>query len=416
MKKLYEVRITFDPKDYSGEVKSAALRGEFLFYKSGLTGNTDETGMVDCEEKFPPSAYREDLDSIGGLYYEEMEKTEDGTYAVTLKLPAGVYPYHFLVNPELEEPSTDPRFAWNNMILKDGSKKSLKDMEKAMACGFTGETNHMICDPKNPPLAPTVTGAQRNSELYVGTPEKCAWLPIEDRSKAGTVTYMSYTDIDGTPQSIAVYLPVNYDRTKTYPLVLGSHGGGGNEADWVSQGSINHIMDNLIATGKTKESILVCMNNSVYSRGFGDWDFAKIADNCEKCVIPFVEKIFNVSKDVADRAFCGLSMGSMTTLYMYMHRTEVYDYFGAFSGGIAGGKYFSLENPHLQDVSLMIGSAEEDIAYNEREIGVPPTIRALKAKGLPYIPYFTTGSHDWFCWPQMYAYFAEHVLWKKNKD
>ena len=60
----------------------------------------------------------------------------------------------------------------------------------------------------------------------------------------------------------------------------------------------------------------------------------------------------------------------------------------------------------------MIGSAEEDIAYNEREIGVPPTIRALKAKDIPYIPYFTTGSHDWFCWPQMFAYFAEHVLWK----
>ena len=57
-----------------------------------------------------------------------------------------------------------------------------------------------------------------------------------------------------------------------------------------------------------------------------------------------------------------------------------------------GHEQFTLEDPHLKDVTLMIGSAEEDIAYNEREIGVPPTIRALDAKGLPYIPYFVTGS------------------------
>lgn len=409
MKKLYDVTLRFDPKDYPGEVNAVGLKGEFLFYKSGLTGNTDETGMVDCEEKFPPSQYTEDLDSIGGVYYEEMTKNDAGIYEVSLRLPAGVYPYSFLVNPELDAPSDDPRLSWNNLILKDGSKKGIKDLEKALACAFTGETNHQIVDPKNPPVAPTATGVQRNSELYVGTPEECVWLPIEDEAKAGTVTYLSYTDIDGKPQSVAVYLPANYDKAKTYPLVLVSHGGGGNEADWPSQGSIGNIMDNLIAAGKTKEAILVCMNNSVYA-----WDFKKIADNCEQCVIPFIEKIFNVSKDVKDRAFCGLSMGSMTTLYMYMHRAAVYDYFGAFSGGIAGGEHFTLEDPHLKDVTLMIGSAEEDIAYNERDIGVPPTIRALKAKGLPHVPYFTTGSHDWFCWPQMYAYFAEHVLWSKE--
>ena len=138
MKKLYDVTIKFDPKDYDGEVKAVGLRGEFLFYKSGLTGHTDETGMVDCDEKFPPSAYSEDLDNIGGIYYEEMEKNEDGLYEVNLKLPAGMYPYTFLVNPVLTDASEDPRFGWTNMQLKDGSKKSIKDVEKAMASVFAG--------------------------------------------------------------------------------------------------------------------------------------------------------------------------------------------------------------------------------------------------------------------------------------
>ena len=40
------------------------------------------------------------------------------------------------------------------------------------------------------------------------------------------------------------------------------------------------------------------------------------------------------------------------------------------------------------------------------------TIRALKEKGLPYIPYFVPGSHDWYCWPEMFTHFAKAVLWK----
>ena len=403
MKKLYDVTFRLDPKDCDGEVRAVGLKGEFLFYESGLTGHTDLTGMVDCTEKFPPSQYREGLASIGGIYYEPMLKNAEGIYELTLKLPAGVYPYQFLIDPDLGEPDTKMTFA--NMTLKDGSVVGLKDLQAAMA--GKSKVNRMIPDPKNPPAVPTATGAQRNSECFVGTPEECARIPVADPTKRGTVTYLSYEDIDGAAQSICVYLPADYDRARTYPLVLVSHGGGGNEVDWQSQGQIGNVMDNLIAQGRTKEAILVCMNNSVYG-----WDYAKIARNCEERILPFMEKLFSVSKDVKDRAFCGLSMGSMTTLYMYMHRSAVYDYFGAFSGGLAGGEHFTLDDPHLKDVTLMIGSAEEDIAYNEREIGVPPTIRALKAAGLPYIPYFVTGSHDWFCWPEMFEYFAENVLWK----
>ncbi len=409
MKKLYDVTITFDPKSVDREVTGVLLRGEFLFYKSNLTGHTDETGMVENDPKYTPYQYEDGMDSIGGFYVETMQKNEAGVYEVHYRLPAGAYPYGFILNPEFgEKPDNgNPRLAGFHITNEKGEHVWLKDFDKMLQSGQTGETNIMIADPANPPAVPTVTGQQNNSMLYVGTEEECLWLPAEDPAIRGTLTYLSYTDIEGKTQSIAVYLPAGYDKDKTYPLILVSHGGGGNEADWPHQGGITHIMDHLIAEKKTREAILVCMNNSVYQ-----WDFAKIAENCEKAILPFVEKLFHISENVQDRAFCGLSMGSMTTLYMYMHRASCYQYFGAFSGGIAGGEHFTLEDPHLQDVTLMIGSAEEDIAYNEREIGVPPTIRALQKKGLPYIPYFVTGSHDWFCWPQMFAHFAEAVLWK----
>ena len=415
MKKLYDVKITFDPKSVPQKVDGVLLKGEFLFYKSNLTGHTDKTGMVENDPKYTPYQYEDGMDSIGGFYVDEMHLNEEGVYEVDYKLPAGVYPYGFILNPKFAkrpEAGNDPRMASFHILNGKGEDVWLEDFDHVFDPSYNGDTNIMICDPKNPPDTPTVTGRQMNSELYVGEEEECSWLPAKDPAIRGTLTYLSYKDFEGRTQSIAVYLPAGYDKTKKYPLILVSHGGGGNEADWPSQGGICHIMDHLIAAKKTKEAIVVCMNNTVYSKGFGQWDFQAIARNCEQAIIPFVERIFSVSDKVEDRAFCGLSMGSMTTLYMYMHRAEKYQYFGAFSGGIAGGEYFSLEDPRLQEVTLMIGTAEEDIAYNEREIGVPPTIRALEAKGLPYIPYFVTGSHDWFCWPQMFEHFAEAVLWK----
>ena len=415
MKKLYDVTITFDPKSVPQEVKGVLLRGEFLFYKSNLTGHTDETGMVENDPKYTPYQYEDGMDSIGGFYVDEMQLNADGIYEITYKLPAGAYGYGFILNPEFSTPPEDNDSPMGHFFITNGKGEHvwLKDFDKVLRGGVPGDTNIMIVDPANPPDVPSVSGTQNNSVLYVGEEDECVWLPAKDPSIRGTLTYLSYKDIDGLTQSIAVYLPAGYDKTKTYPLILVSHGGGGNEADWPHQGSICNIMDHLVAAGKTKPAILVCMNNTVYSVGFGQWQFDRIAKNCEEAIIPMVEKIFNVSTDVKDRAFCGLSMGSMTTLYMYMHRAACYQYFGAFSGGIANGHpAFTLEDPRLKDVTLMIGTAEEDIAYNEREIGVPPTIRALKAKGLPYIPYFTTGSHDWFCWPQMFTYFAEEVLWQ----
>ena len=397
MAKLYDVTLTFNPADYDGEVKTVGVRGEFLFYRSNLTGHTDETGMVENDPKYPPAQYEDGMASIGGLYYKEMSLDQSGVYSASFKLPAGMYCYSFVVNAEVGEPSDDPRASWSNFLMDDGKLHNFTDPKMAFQA---------IPDPKNPPSCPTPTGVQRNSELFVGSVSDYPWIPAAHGPK-GTVTYASYKDINGADQFLGVYLPPNYCTGVDYPVIYVSHGGGGNEGDWFSQGGIANIMDNLIAQRKTEEAILVTMNNSVYQ-----WDFEVCAQNMIQCVMPFVCKTFGASSDPMLNAFCGLSMGSMTTLYMYMHHTECWQYYGAFSGGIAAGENFSLENPHLFDVSLLIGCAEEDIAYNERDIGVPPTIRQLKAKGVPHETYFTTGSHDWFCWPQMFAYFAENTLWK----
>ena len=115
MAKLYDVTISFNPADYDGEVKNVGVRGEFLFYRSNLTGHTDATGMVENDPKYPPALYEDGMDSIGGLYYEEMTWDEAaGVYAISMKLPAGMYCYNFVINGEVGDVTDDPRFSWSN--------------------------------------------------------------------------------------------------------------------------------------------------------------------------------------------------------------------------------------------------------------------------------------------------------------
>lgn len=391
----HPVTFIFLPEYYDGEIKTVGILGNFLFYKSNLTGSTCETGMADNKDYFNPHQFEDGMEQTGMRYYEEMQKNADGSYSITFELPEGTYGYRFAVNAVIENEIPDFRSGKQMAVCGDGQMH-----------GLSRETVYLT-DPKNPPRVTSVSGRQDDSILAVGTWETYPWLPGVPEEKKGTVSYMSYTDVDGMPQTIGVYLPAGYSREKTYPVVFVSHGGGGNEGDWYHQGSINTIMDSLIARGETAEAILVTMNNSVYS-----WNYEKIAANLYNCIIPFVRTLFPASAEVEKNAFCGLSMGSMTTLYMYMNHNKAFKYFGAFSGGFAGGEGFTLDDPALFEKQLFIGCGEEDIAWNEREIGIPPTLRALKAKGVPFTEFFTPGGHDWYCWPQMFSEFAKNILWK----
>ncbi len=389
------VTFTFSPADYDGEIRTIGVMGTFLFYESGLTGHTCATGMGDNQTYFNPHQYREGLEFIGMRYYEEMTRGEDGLYRLSFDLPAGMYSYRFAINAVIEEQL--PEFP---------SKKLMAVCVDGRMHGFGLDTVYLP-DPKRPPRIPTVTGQQEDSVFFVGDWNDYAWLPGAPEKYRGEVHYLSYEDVEGNPQSLGVYLPAGFSREKTYPAVFVSHGGGGNEADWFYQGGLDRIMDSLLARGETEPAILVTMNNSVYA-----WDYDKIAANLYERILPLVRRLFPVSGEVERNAFCGLSMGSMTTLVMYMRHNTAFRYFGAFSGGVAGGKEFTLEDPALMEKRLFIGCAEEDIAWNEREIGIPPTLRALQAKGVPFTQYFVPGGHDWYCWPQMFEEFAKNFLWK----
>ena len=160
-----------------------------------------------------------------------------------------------------------------------------------------------------------------------------------------------HSSVTGTWRDAFVYLPPDYDTSKThYPVLYLQHGGGEDETGWVRQGKANFILDNLIAGGNTRPMIIVMANGYASRAGyvvpdltgkpFGSPEFIKVMqermgafeDDMTQALIPFIDKTFRTLADRDHRAMAGLSMGGMQTFQVTFNHLDLFSYIGGFSG------------------------------------------------------------------------------------
>ena len=160
-----------------------------------------------------------------------------------------------------------------------------------------------------------------------------------------------HSSVTGTWRDAFVYLPPDYDTSKThYPVLYLQHGGGEDETGWVRQGKANFILDNLIAGGNTRPMIIVMANGYASRAGyvvpdltgkpFGSPEFIKVMqermgafeDEMTQALIPFIDKTFRTLADRDHRAMAGLSMGGMQTFQVTFNHLDLFSYIGGFSG------------------------------------------------------------------------------------
>lgn len=293
---------------------------------------------------------------------------------------------------------------------------------------YAGEDAITIDDPANPSPAKNngnsdiATGDSTHSIVYgrydANKQSKSLNLDyvLPSSGNKGTQQYVEYTGNLSSHQDLGIYLPSGYDknREKPYKVIYASHGGGGNETDWFAMGHADNIMDNLISSGQTEEAIVVTMDNASYN-----WDFAKIEDNVLHYIIPYMETNYNVSASVNDRAFCGLSMGGMTTTHMYFDHPDAFGYFGIFSG--TDMKALT-DKPELSYpiVTATVGTCDiasatimsgEDIKYEDLvKWAADNSMNNFIDGGYLY------GAHDWFVWAQSFQHFVQNIVWSQNNE
>ena len=109
----------------------------------------------------------------------------------------------------------------------------------------------------------------------------------------GTVTRHVYkSDVTGGQRELYVYTPPDYDRSKKYPVLYLVVGSGELAHNWVYEGRVNFMMDNLLAEGKAVPMIIVIPNNQVVHRNHprhAELTFTTFEAELRKHVIPLAE-------------------------------------------------------------------------------------------------------------------------------
>lgn len=370
--------LAYDDVDERNAV-SVTVAGNFQWYDPEEADQYVAMGENAGIHQYRAEEYEEGMYNASGLHGQEiyeLTQTVGEHFELTLTVPGNLYFYDYTVT------------------YADGTSVTIKD-------------------PANLPKANPETGSDSgHSIVYVGSSDNCTpgqeYIYARTDNKVGTREYVPYKAIDGTTQYIEVYLPYGYDENETYKTLYISHGGGGNEAEWMEIGAAGNIMDNLVVDGKVEPTVVVAMNNSYFG-----WDYEKVLPNIVDYIIPYMEKNYAVSKDPDDRAFCGLSMGSMTTNQMAKSYPNEFGYFGSFSGGSTDLDKTHYDVEALNDSVLYLTAGCIDMAYNnDRGISSLDYLAMYDELGVNYTFDLLLGAHDWGVWRESLTKFASEYLWK----
>lgn len=371
------IRFAYDDTDERNAV-SVTVSGNFQWYKEDEVTDFDASGDNSAIPMYTVDEYEDGMFNSGyglnGSAVYPMVQTRGEHFELELTVPGNLYYYDYTVT------------------YADGSSITIKD-------------------PENMPVANTNGHDAGHSLVYVGsasnTTDGQEYIYPRTDGKKGTTEFISYTAVDGTTQPLEIYLPYGYSVKNTYKTIYISHGGGGNEAEWMSIGAVANIMDNLIAEGKTDPAIVVAMDNTYFG-----WNYDKVLPNVVDYMIPYIESRYSVSDSAEDRAFCGLSMGSMTTNQMAKTYPEVFRFFGSFSGGSTDleKEHYNVEELNKDVLYLTAGSI--DMAYNNK-MGISSLdyIAMYDELGVDYTFELKNGAHDWGVWRESFTTFAKDYLW-----
>jgi enterochelin esterase family protein len=228
-----------------------------------------------------------------------------------------------------------------------------------------------------------------------------------------------HSKVTGSLRRAMVYTPPGYDvdPSKRYPVLYLQHGAGEDERGWTTQGRANFILDNLIAAEKAVPLIVV-MDNGYADKagvvpapaqagrpGSPRFDFRGFEEVLLGELIPKIDATYRTMSDREHRAMAGLSMGAMQTLQIAPAHADTFAYIGAFSPPpigtfdaktAANGAFSDPAAFHAKVRLLWLGAGTGE----ERFLGaVRKMHESLDRAGIRHVVFESPGTaHEWQTW------------------
>lgn len=253
-----------------------------------------------------------------------------------------------------------------------------------------------------------------------------AGLPweIEDVPHGLVQHHFYRSSIVGDQRDYFVYTPPDYNpkAKQPYPVLYLLHGYSDMANAWTEVGRANFILDNLIAQGKAKPMVIVMPLGYGAPEIVTGWPPTASPELREKNidkfraallteVMPAVERDYHVSKQPADTAIAGLSMGGAESLYTGLNNLDRFAWVASFSAGGLQGDY-ATNFPRLNDTAndrlklLWIACGTDDTLIKpNREFR-----QWLTEKGIRHVDIETPGAHVWPVWRRNLAEFAAKLF------
>ena len=239
----------------------------------------------------------------------------------------------------------------------------------------------------------------------------------------GNVTrHIYHSNVTNGERELYVYTPPGYDRKKTYPILYLVGGSGDLPSNWVYDGRVNFMMDNLLAEGKVIPMIIAIPNNQVVHRNnpkHTELTFKLFEEELRKQVIPLVESEYNVRHDPKGRAFSGLSMGGRHTMFIGLNSLDLFSNFGILSAGDVDSEKSIATFLNDPDVNkkidyLFVGQGTEEAKgrMGARCIALHDALTKHNITHEYYVGGY--GGHDWATWRHLLYYRFLPNLWRKN--
>lgn len=277
-----------------------------------------------------------------------------------------------------------------------------------------------MADPNNTYAA--FTAMPPYSELIIHGAEP-QWYDAKPVSHGSITRHIYTSSVTGGERDMYVYTPPTFNPKKKYPVLYLMGGSGELPSNWMYDGRVNFIMDNLIAEGKATPMIIAIINNQVVHRNHpkhADLTFDVMARELREVIIPFVDSHYKTIANPHGRAISGLSMGGRHTMFSGMEQSlDLFANFGVLSAGDPTPektmpKFFSTNNVNEKIDYLFVGQGTEEEAghFNVR---VKSFVDALKAHNINHEYYVGGhGGHDWSTWRHLLYYrFLPNLFQKK---
>jgi enterochelin esterase family protein len=193
-------------------------------------------------------------------------------------------------------------------------------------------------DPNNPAVQ-TGTMSPR-SLLTVPTGGEPGYYEARDVPHGALHRHAYASQTLGDVREVYVYTPPGYDADPgaSYPVLYLLHGGGDDAGGWSTVGRAHWIMDNLLAEGKAKPTIIVmpfgqAVPRSASFEALRTQNTPLFEKDFLTDIMPLVESTYRIRADRDHRAMAGLSMGGGQTDHIALNHLDQFSHVGILSAG-----------------------------------------------------------------------------------